>query len=121
VADRLIIVLAGADPTLPEALVSPLSLATVAAAMEYEVEIVITGRSAPLARRGVAAALQVPGGSCSVQALIQEARNAGVAVKVCVPAPGLDDDDLIAEIDETVGAAYLISEAMDDATVTLTY
>ena len=30
-------------------------------------------------------------------------------------------DDLIPEISETVGAAYVISEAMDDNIVTFTY
>ena len=30
-------------------------------------------------------------------------------------------DDLIPEVSETVGAAYIISEAMDDDTVTFTY
>ena len=30
-------------------------------------------------------------------------------------------DELISEIDETVGSAYMINEAMDDSVVTLTY
>jgi predicted peroxiredoxin len=120
-ADKLMIVLANADPSRPAELAPPLFQATVAAAMEYEVEIIITGRSAELARRGVAEQLGFTDAAQTVYGLLQDAHRAGVVFKVCAPAPGLDDDDLIPEIDETVGGAYVISEAMDDATVTLTY
>lgn len=120
-ADKLMIVLVNTDPSNPAEVGPPLFQATVAAAMEYEVEIIITGRSAELARRGVSEQLRMADAAQTVYALIQDAHRAGVVFKVCAPAPGLDDDDLIPEIDETVGGAYLISEAMDDATVTLTY
>ena len=88
---------------------------------DREVEIIITGRSAELARRGIAEQLRLPDAPQTVYGLMQDAHRAGVVFKVCAPAPGLGDDDLVPEIDETVGGAYLISEAMDDATVTLTY
>ncbi len=120
-ADKLMIVLVNADPANAAEIGPPLFQATVAAAMEYEVEIIITGRSGELARRGVAQQLPVQGSKQTAYELIQEAYRAGVIFKLCAPAPGVDDDDLIAEIHETVGGAYLISEAMDDATVTLTY
>jgi predicted peroxiredoxin len=45
----------------------------------------------------------------------------GVKFKVCTPALELLDGDLIPEISETIGGAYVISEAMDDNTVTFTY
>lgn len=115
------IVLVNADPSNPAELGPPLFHATVAAAMEYEVEVVITGRSGELARRGAAEGLQLPESGQSVYALLQEAHRAGVRFKLCAPVTGLNDGDLIPEIHETVGGAYLISEAMDDATVTLTY
>lgn len=120
-ADKLMIVLANTDVSSPAELGPPLFQATVAAAMEYEVEIIVTGRSGELARRGVAEQLQMPDAGQTVYALMQEAHRAGVVFKVCAPVLGLSDDNLVAEIDETVGGAYLISEAMDDATVTLTY
>ena len=120
-ADKLMIVLVNADPSRPAELGPPLFQATVAAAMEYEVEIIITGRSAELARRDVAERLRLPDAGQTVYSLMQDAHRAGVVFKVCAPAPGLDDDELVPEIDEIVGGAYLISEAMDDATVTLTY
>jgi len=121
VADKLMIVLVNADPSNPVEVGTPLFQATVAAAMEYEVEIVISGRSGELARRGVAERLQLADSGQTVYALLQDAHRAGVTFKLCAPVPGLNDGDLIPEISETVGGAYLISEAMDDATVTLTY
>ena len=120
-ADKLMIVLANADPSNPAELAAPLLQATVAAAMEYEVEIIITGRSGELAKRGVAQSLQLPVAGPTVYALMQDAQRAGVVFKVCAPALGVNDDELLPEIIESVGGAYLISEAMDDATVTLTY
>ena len=41
--------------------------------------------------------------------------------KVCTPTLELWGRDLIPEIEETVGGAYIISQAMDDDTVTFTY
>ena len=121
VADKLMIVLANTDPDRPGALAAPFSQATVAAAMEYDVEIVMTGAAGVLARRGMAEQITVGDGDSTVYRLIREAHDAGVRFKLCTPPLPSADDELIAEIDETVGAAYLISEAMDDATVTFTY
>ncbi|MGD2075364.1 MAG: DsrE family protein [Gammaproteobacteria bacterium] len=120
-ADKLMIVLVNADPADPAEVAPALYHATVAAAMEYEVEVILTGRCAGLARHGVTERLREPIGEQPLYSLIQEAHGAGVSFKLCVPAPGLNDDELIPEIEETVGGAYLISEAMDDATVTLSY
>ena len=121
-ADKLLIVMVNTDPTNGTELGPPFYQATVAAAMEYEVEVVMTGRAGELAKRGVAAGLYVKDGSeRTVYDYMQEAHEAGVKFKVCTPTLEMWGDDLIPEIDETVGGAYIISEAMDDATVTFTY
>ena len=52
---------------------------------------------------------------------IKDAHEAGVHFKVCTPTLELWGDDLIPEIEETVGGAYVIQQAMDDDVVTLTY
>ena len=52
---------------------------------------------------------------------IKDAHEAGVKFKVCTPTLELWGDDLIPEIEETVGGAYVISQAMDDDVVTFTY
>ena len=121
-ADKLLIVMVNTNPADPMQLAVPIAQATTAAAMEYEVEVIMSGRAGRLAIQGVAADTEVRGdGQRTAYDLIQEAHAAGVSFKVCNSATGLLGSDLIAEIDETVGDAYLISEAMDDATVTFTY
>jgi hypothetical protein len=40
---------------------------------------------------------------------------------VCTPTLDLWGNDLIPEIDEIVGGAYVIQQAMDDKVVTFTY
>ena len=121
-ADKLIIVMMNSDPANPSELGAPFFQAAVAAAMEYEVEVLLTGRAGELARKGVAQELRVHDASKrTVYDYIKEAHEAGVSIKVCTPSLELWGDELIPEIEETVGGAYLISEAMDDSTVTFTY
>ncbi|WP_019570293.1 DsrE/DsrF/DrsH-like family protein [Thioalkalivibrio sp. ALE11] len=121
-ADKLMIVMVNTDPNNPSELGAPFFQATVAAAMEYDVEVVMTGRAGELAKKGVAENLFVQEGSSkSVYDFIKDAHEAGVVMKVCTPTLDLWGNDLIDEVDETVGGAYVISEAMDDDTVTFNY
>ena len=121
-ADKLMIVMVNTDPANGSELGAPFFQATVAAAMDYEVEVVLPGRSGELAKKGVAEKLYVKEGSSkSVYDFIKDAHEAGVHFKVCTPTLDLWGDDLIPEIEETVGGAYVIGQAMDDDTVTFTY
>lgn len=121
-ADKLLIVMVNTDPKNPAELGAPFFQATVAAAMEYEVEVILTAGAGALAVKGVAEKLFVKEGSTkSVYDFMKDAYGAGVKFKVCTPTLDLWGDDLIPEIDETVGGAYVISQAMDDDVVTFTY
>jgi len=121
-ADKLLIILMNTDPTNPSELGVPFMQASVAAAMEYDVEILLTGRTGELAKPGVADQLRfTQDSSKTVHDLIRDAVDAGAKLKICTSSLELWGDNLIPEIDETVGAAYIISEAMDDDTVTFTY
>ena len=121
-ADKLMIVMVNTDPRNGAELGAPFFQAAVAAAMEYEVEIVLTGRAGELAVKGVAENLYVKEGSSkSVYDSMKDAHEAGVKFKVCTPTLDLWGKDLIPEIEETVGGAYVISQAMDDDVVTFTY
>jgi uncharacterized protein len=121
-ADKLLIVMVNTDPRDGPELGAPFFQATVAAAMEYEVEVILTGRSGELAVKGVAEKLHVKEGSPkSVYDFIKDAHEAGVKFKVCTPTLDLWGQDLIPEIEETVGGAYVIGQAMDDDVVTFTY
>ncbi len=119
---KLLIVMVNTNPANGAELGAPFFQATVAAAMEYEVEVILTALSGELAIKGVAEKLHVQKGSPkSVYDFIKEAHEAGVHFKVCTPTLELWGRDLIPEIEETVGGAYVISEAMDEDTVTFTY
>jgi predicted peroxiredoxin len=121
-AKKLMIVLLNSDPDYPAELGAPFFQATVAAAMEYEVEIIFTGRAGELARSGVAAAICPDARSPrTLHDYIRDAHAAGATLKICSPVQELLGAELIPEIAETVGGAYLISEAMADGTVTFTY
>ena len=121
-ADKLLIVMMNSDPHSAVQVVPVLSQATVAAAMEFEVEVVLTGRAAGLAQPGIAEKILLkPDSARTVYDVIKEMCETGVKLKVC--AMGLEywGDEVIPEVEETVGGAYIISEAMDDETVTFTY
>ena len=121
-ADKLLIIMVNTDPKNPSELGSPFFQATVAAAMEFDVEVILTGRAGELAKKGVAENIFIqPDNSKSVYDYMKDAHEAGAVFKVCTPTLDLWGDDLIPEIEETVGGAYIISEAMDNNTVTFTY
>ncbi len=121
-ADKLLIIMVNTDPNNSAELGAPFFQATVAAAMEYEVEVILTGRSGELAIRGLAEKLFIkPDSKKTVYDYIRDAYDAGVKFKVCTSTLDLWGDDIIPEVTETIGGAYVISEAMDDNTVTFTY
>ena len=121
-ADKLMIVMVNTDPSRPSELGAPFFQASVAAAMEFQVEVILTGGAGELAKKGVAENIKVNKDSDkTVYDYIQDAHEAGAVFKICTPTLELWGDDLIPEIEETVGGAYMISQAMDDDTVTFTY
>jgi uncharacterized protein len=121
-ADKLMIVMVNTDPRDGPELGAPFFQATVAAAMDYKVEVILTGRAGELAKKGVAENLYVKEGSPkSVYDFMKDAHEAGVHFKVCTPTLELWGNDLIPEIEETVGGAYVIEQAMDEDVVTFTY
>jgi predicted peroxiredoxin len=120
--NKLMIVMVNTDPANGAELGAPFFQATVAAAMDYDVEVILTARAGELAIKGVAEKLYVQEGSPkSVYDFIKDAHEAGVKFKVCTPTLELWGRDLIPEVGETVGGAYIISQAMDENTVTFTY
>ena len=121
-AKKLLIILVNSNPDNPEALGAPFFQATVAAAMDYDVEILMTGRAGELAKKGVAETIKIQESSVhTVYDFIKDAVDAGVILKVCTPTIEIWGDELIPEIRETVGGGYAITEAMNDDTVTFTY
>ena len=117
--------MANTDPRNGEELGAPIFQATVAAAMEYEVDVICTATSGRLMKKGVAETLFIKEGSPkSVLEFIQDAHGAGVKFFCCSPNLDLFDmttDDLIPECEGIVGGAYLIEEIMEEDCKVLTY
>jgi predicted peroxiredoxin len=106
------------DPRNSEELGAPFFQATVAAAMDYEVEVVCTATAGRLMKKGVAEKLFVkPGSPKSIYDFIKDAHDAGVKFYCCSPNLDLFDmteGDLIPECEGIVGGAKVIEEVMED-------
>ena len=124
-ASKLIIVMANTDPRNGEELGAPIFQATVAAAMEYEVDVICTATAGRLMKRGVAEKLFVKQGSPkSVLDFIKDAHEAGAKFYCCSPNLDLFDmtqEELIPECSGIIGGAYLIEQVMEGDTKVLTY
>ena len=121
-ANKLIIILHRSYHNQPEELRPLFFHAAVAAAMQYETEVILSGINIELARPGVAVEMLLSGeNGKTVHDYMQAAVEAGASIKVCSAPADLLPDTMIPEIQERVGSTYLISEIMDQDTVTLTY
>jgi predicted peroxiredoxin len=114
------------DPRNGEELGAPFFQATVAAALDYQVEVVCTATAGQLMKKGVAEKLFVkPGSPKTVYDFIKDAHEAGVKFYCCSPNLDLFDmteQDLIPECEGIVGGAKVIEEVMEDDTArVLTY
>lgn len=124
-AKKLVIVMANTDPRNGEELGAPIFQASVAAAMEYEVDVICTATAGRLLKKGVAEKLHVKEGSPkTVYDFIKDAHEAGVKFYTCSPNLDLFDmkeSDLIPECAGIVGGAHLIELIMEDDCKVLTY
>lgn len=119
---KLLIIMSNSDPANPEGCYAPLFQATIAAALSHDVEVVLTGISGQLAIGDNAEKVEVNLESHrSLYDIIKEAHAAGVSFKACNTSLEMAGEDMIPEVEEKVGAAYVIDEAMDDNTLTFTY
>ena len=117
-AKKLVIVMANTDPRNGEELGAPIFQASVAAAMEYDVEVICTATAGRLMKKGVAENLFVkPGSPKSVYDFIKDAHEAGAKFYGWSPNLDLFDmtkDDLIPECEGIIGGAHLIEAVMED-------
>ncbi len=119
---KLLIVMSNSDPSNPEECYAPLFQATVAAALSHDVEVIFTGVTGQLAIAGVAEKVEINLDTHrTIYDIIKEAHEAGVSFKACNTSLEMAGKALIDELEEKVGAAYVIGEAMDDNTLTFTY
>ncbi len=122
---HLVIVLVNTDPRNPEELDAPFYYAAVAAAMDYEVDVLCTGTAGKLMFNGVADKLHVKHGEPkTVYDRIREAHERGTRFWACPANLDLFDkskDDLIAECSGMMGVAALMETIMDGRCRVLTF
>ena len=122
---RLLIVLMNTDPRNVEELGAPFYHAAVAAAMDYQVDVVCTATAGKLMQKGVADKIAIKAGHPkTVYDWIKEAHEQGARFWAC-PA-NLDlfeitEADLIPECRGLMGAATMIQDIMDGECRVLTY
>jgi len=122
---RLLIVLLNTDPRNVEELGAPFYHAAVAAAMDYEVDVVCSATAGRLMQKGVAEKLVIKSGSQkTVYDWIKEAHEQGARFWAC-PANlelfEITEQDLIPECKGLMGAAAMIQDIMDGECRVLTY
>lgn len=124
-AKKLVIVMANTDPRNGEELGAPFFQASVAAAMEYEVDVICTAASGRLMKKGEAESLVVKAGSRrTVYDYIKDAHEAGAKFYCCSPNLDLFDmtqEDLIPECSGIIGGAHLMEQIMEGDCRVLTY
>ena len=122
---RLLIVLVNTDPRNVEELGAPFYYAAVAAAMDYEVDVLCTATAGRLMLKGVAEKLCVkPGEPKTVYDWIKEAHDHGARFWACPANLELfdkEESDLIPECKGLMGAAAMIQGIMDDECRVLTF
>lgn len=124
-AKKLIIVLVNTDPRNAEELGAPFFQAALAAAMDYEVEVVCAATAGRLMQKGVAEKLKLkPGDERTVYDFIREAHEHGAKFYACPANLDLFDiteADLIPECSGLLGSAALVAQIMEEDCRVLTY
>jgi predicted peroxiredoxin len=124
-ARKLLIVLVNTDPRNPEELGAPFYHAAVAAAMDYEVDVICAATAGRLMRRGVAETIRIKAGEDkTVYDWIREAHGHGARFWACPANLALFDmtqADLIPECKGLMGAAAMLQNVMSDDYRVLTY
>ena len=122
---KLLIVLVNTDPRNPEELGAPFYHAAVAAAMDYEVDVICAATAGKLMRKGVADTIRIKAGQGkTVYDWIREAHGHGARFWACPANLALFDmteADLIPECRGLMGAAAMLQSIMSDDCRVLTY
>jgi predicted peroxiredoxin len=125
VTQRLLILLVNTDPRNVEELGAPFYYAAVAAAMDYEVDVLCTATAGKLMFKGVAENLTIKQGeTMTVYGWIKEAHGQGANFWACPANLELFDKteaDLIPECSGVMGAAAMIQGVMDGTCRVLTF
>jgi predicted peroxiredoxin len=122
---RLIVQLWRTSVDQPNLAITPLLMATIAAAMNIDVEVHVIGSSIDLFIKDNPKTQQiVSSANRPLSAFIDDAIRTGVKIKVCSAAlrdKHLELDDLVEGVSEVIGMVAMIDIATDSNTTVLTY
>lgn len=107
-ADKIVIMMTS-GPDTPRRCATPFFMATLAAAMEYEVTMFFTIDGTLLLKKGMAATVFPKEGGKSVESFLNEALEAGVKLTACSASTelhGLAPEDLIEGVKMVGGASF---------------
>lgn len=121
-SEKLLVVVTNSDPRNPCEIIEPIYNATVAASMDYNVELIFSGRAGEILVNGVAEEIPtLKDEGKTIHTLLQNAHEAGVQIKASKHLTLRWGEELIPEVDDIVGAGYIISEVMGNTTETMCY
>lgn len=109
-AGKSVVIVMTSGPSTPHRCATPFFIGMLLASMDAEVAIFFTMEGVLLTKREVAENLAAMAGGKPIIQFIREAKEAGVKLYMCRPAmPGYDieDEDIIAEIDEVSSGGVL--------------
>lgn len=118
-ADDAVLLIMTSGPDTPRRCATPFFFASLAAAMEYEVNMFFTIDGTLLLKKGLAETVYPKAGGKPVSAFIQDALDAGVNFMACTASTELHDltpEDLIEGV-KMVGGATMWQLAEDSKTV----
>ncbi|PKO23969.1 MAG: sulfur reduction protein DsrE [Chloroflexi bacterium HGW-Chloroflexi-1] len=118
-ADDTVLIIMTSGPDTPRRCATPFFFASLAAAMEYEVNMFFTIDGTLLLKKGLAETVYPKAGGKPVSAFIQDALDAGVNFMACTASTELHDlapEDLIEGV-KMVGGATMWLLAEDSKTV----
>ncbi len=121
--DGSVFIFMTSGPDTPQRCATPFYMANIAAVMDNDVKIVFQIDGVLLAKKGVSENLKALEGGKLIIDFLRDAKEAGVELYCCSAALDLHNmtkDDLIDEIDDVVGAAWMMDEALS-ADVVLNY
>lgn len=117
-ATKLVVMLVNTDPGNAIEVGAPLFQAATAASMDYEVDVIATGASGILLKKGAAERIVIkPGSGKTALDLIRMAKRAGARFYLCAGTyemMELSRAELIAECDGLAALTDYIPEIMDD-------
>ncbi len=111
-----VVIFVTSGPETPQRCATPFYMASTAAAMDSEVEMIFQIDGVLLLKKGVAENIVAKEGGKKISDFIREAKEADVEMRVCSAALQLHDmteDDLIDECNGVVGAAHMTDHGLD--------